>query len=88
MRTDMSPIIHDPENKLKIDAVWLFVSRDENGNEGLLAAPLGETFMPLVAADPDRVESLRIIAQKMAQMTKKKVHLIKFSVKEEIETIG
>ena len=85
--TQMTSVLHDPKNTFVIENVWVFVSRDEEGNEGVIAAPVGDTLMPFVAADPKRIESLRPMAQHLAKMTKKKIHLVKFSQRTEIEEI-
>lgn len=80
-------IMHEPPNHLQsIDEVWLFISVDETG-EGVVAAPLGDQLVPLIAADEARLSSLRSLAKRVAGMTKKKIKLVKFSVREEIEEI-
>jgi hypothetical protein len=63
---------HSPDNdQLSIDAVWLFVSVDNEGNEGVCGAPLmgPGTLVPLIAADEARLKSLIPVAQQMAQAT-------------------
>ena len=80
-------VVHDPENKLKIENVWAFVSHDDKGNEGLCAIPTNLGMMPMIAADVDRLNSLKEAAQKLKAMTNKKIKLIKFSVREDLETI-
>lgn len=71
---------------LNIENVWLFISSDETG-EGIIGMTMGNTFMPLIAADAARLESLRPHARGIAQHTGKTVKLIKFTTREEIETI-
>lgn len=80
-------IAHDPENTFKITEIYAFVSVDEDGNEGVLAANLGGMMMPFVCADKARVDSLRNHAEKIAHMTAKKIKLVKFTNREEIEEI-
>lgn len=57
-------IIDDRDNHLKIESIWAFVSVDDDGNEGVCAAQLmgPGSLMPLIAADPARLDSLRPIA--------------------------
>lgn len=81
-------IINDPPNTLKIDSVWLFISQDADGNEGLVAATLGQLFTPLIAADKERLDQLRSIALESSKLTKKKIKLIRLTAREEIEVIG
>lgn len=72
----------------KIEAMYAFISVDKDpDDEGVVAAKIGATWMPLVGADQERVKSLRPIAKRIAQATKKKVILVKFHVREELEVI-
>jgi len=83
-------LIHNPPNKLRIDEIFCFISVDDDGNEGVCAFQAGATMMPMMGADLDRVESLRPIAKQLARMqyfTDKKICLIKFTVREEMEII-
>jgi hypothetical protein len=86
----MGVLIHNPPNKLHIDAIWVFVSSDKDGNEGVIAIETAAGMMPLIAADEDRLKSLRPIAKQVAAgraATGKEVKLIKFTMREELETI-
>jgi hypothetical protein len=76
----------DPGYNLeRIDHIWAFVSFDDGG-EGVCAAPMGGLGMvPLIAADPARVESLKPIAAHIAKSFGKPVRLVKFTSREEIE---
>lgn len=77
--------IHDPSNGgQKIDAVWLFISVDETG-EGVCAVHTPNGMMPLIAADEARLKDLSKIAGQVAQLTKKKIKLIKLTAREECE---
>lgn len=82
-------IVHDPKNSVdRIDTIYAFISSDETG-EGVCGMPLpnGSGILPMIAADEKRLESLRPIAQMLASFTKKKIKLIKLSVREDLETI-
>ncbi len=74
------------DNYLVIDNLYAFVSVDENGNEGIVASKLGNSFFPLVGADSERVESLKPFALQMAKNSKIKVNLLKFSNRTLVET--
>lgn len=80
-------IVHDPENHLKIEDVWAFISVDEKGDEGLCAIPTQMGMMPMIAADEARLKDLMPQAQKLADMTKKKIKLIKLTNRQEVEVI-
>jgi hypothetical protein len=86
-RIDMTIFIDAP-NKLRIDQCWIFVSADEDGNEGACAAtmpPFG--LVPLIACDDARLESLRPMAKKIAGMTGKTIKLIRLTTLEDLEII-
>jgi hypothetical protein len=70
----------------KINSVWLFISEDETG-EGIIGATIGGVFMPFVAADEKRLESLRGHARMIAQASGRKVKLIRMTTREEIGDI-
>jgi hypothetical protein len=72
----------------RIDEMYAFVAEDED-SEGITAFvhPHSGMAFPLVAADKERVDSLREIAQNIASMSGKPVKLIKWSVREELETL-
>jgi hypothetical protein len=88
MPTKQTTEIHVPPNKLRIENIWAYVSVDENGMEGVCAVNVGGTWIPLIAADPERLESLRSMALTLAALTpNRKIRLIKLTSREEIETI-
>jgi predicted pyridoxine 5'-phosphate oxidase superfamily flavin-nucleotide-binding protein len=39
----------------RIESVWMVISVDEHGNEGVVAAPMGGLTMPLIASDEKRL---------------------------------
>lgn len=82
-------IVLDPPNTLRIDRIWMYVSRDEHGNEGVCAGPLmgPGSFVPLIAADQARLAQLTPMAEVIATMTGKQVVLIEFTARTELRTI-
>lgn len=81
--------LHTPPNKLlRIDQVWVFVSLDEDGNEGVCAASLpGLGVVPLIAADEDRLKSLTGLAHEVSQLSGKTIRLIRLCTREEVMVI-
>lgn len=71
---------------LKIDEMFAFIAVEEDG-EGLPAFQMGDMLMPLVAADSARVDSLRRMAQAICNASGMQMKLVRFSVREELETI-
>ena len=71
----------------KIEEIWAWISDEGEGDEGIIAARIGDSWMPLVGADKLRIESLRDIAEETAKSTGRPVNLIKFSVREDMEVL-
>lgn len=80
-------MIHAPKNTFSISELFAFLSVDDDGCEGLLAANLGPngTVFPLIGADRERVESYRPYAAEAALKTGKKIRLARFSTKTILE---
>lgn len=74
-----------------ISEVWAWISSNEEG-EGVLAVRVlmdGElTWMPLIGADAERMNSLRPQAIKIANERQITVKLIHLTTREDLETYG
>lgn len=70
---------------LSIDKLYAFVAVDEEG-EGITAFGGPHGMMPMVAADEARVESLKPIAQLLANQSGKRIVLAEFSIRTDSET--
>ena len=73
----------------RITEMYAFVA-EESGpdDEGVVGMSAGQWFLPLVGADMARVNSLKPHALDIAKKTGKKVKLIHFTNREELEEIG
>jgi hypothetical protein len=75
------------KKKLFISEMYAFISTDDEG-EGVMAfLAQNGTWMPMVGADMTRVEQLKPIAINMGKAQGRKVKLIKFSQREELEVL-
>lgn len=83
----MTVILAPPNQQLRIDEVWMFISVDETG-EGVCAAPLmgPDSMVPLIAADEARLKSMIPIAWAIARESGKQIKLIKLSQRTELMT--
>ena len=70
---------------LSIDEVYVFISKDEKGNEGVIGQKIGDSWMPFVAADKARLDALILMARELAKHTNKKIKLIKLTKREDIK---
>jgi hypothetical protein len=71
----------------RIDCLYAFIAKDAQGVEGLPAYQMGKILMPLVGADPARIDSLRKVAREVSHYTGQTLTLCRFSVREELEVI-
>ena len=73
----------------KITEMFAFIAEDTGPeDEGVTAYSLGAVWMPMVGADMARVNSLRPIAQQIASSSGKVVRLLRFTHREELETLN
>lgn len=73
----------------QISELFAFIAEDSGpDDEGIVAFnPEGLLWMPMVAADRERVDSLRTWAQAIAKSTGQKIRLVRFSTREVLEEI-
>jgi hypothetical protein len=70
-----------------IEEMFAFVSEDGDC-EGVVALQGRDgMWMPLVGADMARVDSIRVVAQKIANSTGRRLRLLRFTVRHELEVI-
>lgn len=69
-----------------ITEVFMFIAQEGEG-EGIPAVQLGDVLMPLLGADRARVDSLRRLAQQVADREGRPLTLARFTVREDLETL-
>jgi len=67
--------------------LYAWLSRDADGIEGLIAAPVGRTVMPLVTGDEARARRLEPVAAYAARMRGMPALLVKFTRAETLRTV-
>jgi len=74
------PIIHDPGNTDRLDEVYVFMSIDEEGRNGIVASILPELgSTPLVTGSRMAAKAMKPLAQEIAKLTGKPVGLFRFT---------
>ena len=71
----------------KIKNIHAFVAVGDDGDEGVIGEMINGVMTPFVCADEARVESLREKAFEIGKHTGKKVKLVRFSTREDVEEI-
>lgn len=61
-----------------IAALWAFIAKDVNGDEGLVAMHTGTGWTPLVGADRKRIDALMPHAQHIADATGQPMRIVRF----------
>jgi hypothetical protein len=72
----------------RIQQVWAFVAIDsEDGDEGIIGHKLGDSWLPFVAADEDRVRSLKPMAALISRTLGVEVRLVRFDQRTDVEVL-
>ena len=81
----MTVIVEAPKNVIpRIQEVWVALSVDEGG-EGVCATMVGNTLMPLIAADEVRLEWITQQAELVARMSGRNVRLVKLTQRVDVK---
>lgn len=71
----------------KIKELWAYVATESDGTEGVCGWRTSSGMVPLIGADKERVVSMRPRAADVARQSGVPIKLVKFSTREDIETI-
>lgn len=72
----------------KVETLWAFISAGDDGEEGLIGATTGSgTFVPFIAADRARLESLRPMAMQIAQQHAATILLVRFDLRTDVQKL-
>lgn len=71
----------------RITEIHAFLAVGDDDEEGIIGAHTAMGWVPFVAADKTRLNILRPHAENIAKDTGKKVKLVRFSVREDLEEI-
>ena len=72
----------------RIEEMYAFVAEDSGpDDEGVVAMSVGGVMLPLIGADMTRVESLKPIVRDIAARTGRKIKLLHFTHREELEGV-
>ena len=72
---------------LKIEEIFAYVGVDDDGNESVAELQIPGCWVPLVATDWDRVQSLKPLASQIAKAAGRPMKLVKFRERIEVEDI-
>lgn len=69
---------------ISIDSVWMAVSVDDDGTEGVCAVNLNGQWMPLLAADEKRLPFVLDNAEMIARARQQRIKIVRLHSREEI----
>ncbi len=73
----------------KITEMYAFIVCDKDENdEGIIGKRINGSWFPFTVANLSLMEKLKPEAQEMANSLNRQIHIVKFTVREEIETIN
>jgi hypothetical protein len=74
------PMIHDPGNATEIEHVYVFMSIDAEGRNGIVGGPMPGlgNFVQFVTASPKVVEMMKKAAEQLAKETGKPIGMFAF----------
>lgn len=81
------PVVHSPPNEAPISELYVVLSVEKNGNEGICGYDTGLGLMPLVAGYERMLPMMRRMAAEVAKHTGKRLVLVKFTGREQIEVL-
>ena len=71
----------------RVTEIWAWLAVGDDNEEGIVAFQGPDGGLPLVMADRTRLDSLRSLAEGVARQGDKTLRLVKFSVREEIDSL-
>lgn len=78
---------HIPKNEQPLKELYVVVSRDEDGNEGVVSAMTHQGAMPMVFGHKRLLNMIRDQLKQMSKDTGKKIYVVKYKQKDVIEII-
>lgn len=70
-----------------IGALYAWIATEPDGGEGLCSAQIGDTHMPLIGADMDRIKSMRPAAEAVRRASGYQVRLVRYGRREDLEVL-
>jgi hypothetical protein len=76
-----------PNTGQRIETICAWIATEPHGGEGVCSVQAGDTHLPMIGADGERIESLRRYAERVRRMTGYPVRLVRFTQRVEIEEL-
>lgn len=72
---------------IRSKSIWVFLGDAKDG-EAVMARLNGESLLPMICLHEDVLPLMRADAEKISKLTGKKIRLVKFTTREEVEEFG
>lgn len=83
----MTNIYIQPKNQIEMKVIFVVLSRDEDGTEGIVSAITPMGAMPMVFGHESMLNNVRDSLKQMSKDTGRKLHIVKYAKTDEVETI-
>lgn len=81
-------LVGGPNHLPRMEELFVFVAKDrKTGNEGTCGFLFADVWHPLVTSDRSQLGLLRVAAKRITRESKHEITLVRFSQREELETI-
>ena len=72
----------------RVTEVYAWLAIDPRDNcEGIVAGTMDDTWVPLIGADRERIESYRSIAERAGRLSSQTIKLVRFTQREELKVL-
>lgn len=71
--------VHNPKNVKVIEKLYVILSVDKDGLEGIMAKKVGDTWMPMVSSDSSMIERVFPSCVDDSKGTNKTVKIVSFT---------
>lgn len=75
----MGTAIHAPKNDRPADFLYVFLSRDPDGTEGIVASQIGGILCPMVFMEAAKLDLFQVLVDDLVKRTGKTVTRAKFA---------
>lgn len=75
------------ENDAPITELFVFISTDADGNDGIVATNFGAVMMPLITSRPKVADLMKRVAADVGKQCGSRIRLIRLTAREEVEVI-
>lgn len=82
------PYVTDFQNEAPMPRMWVFVSRDAKGKEGICSAALGGQHFPMITGTERTMQMMEKYAQQLRRLTGKQIFIVEYTRSHDVREIA